>query len=248
MLATWQSLHPDIVIVIAYGKYLPQEILKLAPQGCINVHFSLLPKYRGAAPINWAIINDEGETGVTTMVVTPEMDAGPILKQKKNRILPEDTAEILGKRLASVGAELLLETLADLQDHRLKPIAQNEREVILAPALKKENGLIPWEQQAATLIKLIHGVTPWPGAYTFLDRSGTGVDKERLKIYSAEAVGQGVHKNPGEILAVTSHGLEIACGHGVLLLTEVQPEGKRRMTIRDYVNGHKVTAGMRFVS
>jgi methionyl-tRNA formyltransferase len=243
---SWRDLNLDVIIVIAYGKFLPQSILDLTPHGCINVHFSLLPKYRGAAPINWAIMNNDGVTGVTTMLITPKMDAGPILKQQDTPILPEDTTTILGHRLANMGAGLLRETLSDLLAGKLKPHKQNESDVVLAPQLKKEDGLINWNQSASLIVKHILGTTPWPGAYTFLHHQEGDVDKTRLKVYSSEAVGQGTHENPGTILNITPHGLEVACTHGVILLTEVQPEGKRRMSTIDYVNGHQVKIGMRF--
>ena len=260
-LQTLRTMAPDVIVVAAYGKFIPQVILDLPPKGCINVHPSLLPKYRGAAPINWAIINNDSETGVTTMIVTPKMDAGPLLKQRKTPILPEDTTEILGNRLANIGAELLIETLDELSAGRLHPTPQDESQVILAPPLKKEDGHIDWKKSAPLIIKHIYGMTPWPGAFSFL-AGREGVDKIRLKIYSAfrvsgasempkpregtQAVGHKSSNTPGQILNLLPHGIEVASGQGAIILTEVQPEGKRRMDARDFLNGHPVTIGMRF--
>lgn len=246
LLESWKELGADVIVVVAYGKFLPQSLLDLPPKSCINVHFSLLPKYRGAAPVNWAIINNDEETGVTTMFMTLKMDAGPILKQRKAKILSEDTTDILGKRLANIGAELLMETIEDLDAGKLKPTEQNEAEVTLAPQLKKENGLIDWNKKAELIVKHIYGVTPWPGAFAYLESQASGVDKVRLKVYSPYALNRKTDDSPGTIVNLTPDGMEVAGHYDVVVITEVQPEGKRRMTAVDFVNGHKIQVGMRF--
>lgn len=233
-----KDLAPDLIVVVAYGRILPLEILNLPPLKCINVHFSLLPKYRGAAPLQWALINGEEETGVTTFSIVEEMDAGPILMQKKVVIEPEDNAGILGNRLAVTGAQLLLETLEGLKSHSLDPVPQNERLATAAPPLKKENGRIDWSRKARTIFNQIRGMNPWPGAYTTLNG-------KLLKIYRAEATAGKKGLQPGEAVPADAERLEITCGQGALLLKEVQWEGGRKMGTADFLKGHPVPAGSR---
>lgn len=231
-----KNLRPDVIAVVAYGRILPKEILDLPPLKCVNVHFSLLPKYRGAAPVQWALINGEEETGVTTLFLVEKLDAGPVLLHRKMIIEPEDTAEILGRRLSNVGAQLLLETLEGLSSGDLDPVPQKETQVTLAPPLKKEDGLIDWERKAGALWHQIRGVTPWPGAYTFWRG-------KRLKIHQVRKIAAKRQAKPGEVLDATPEGLEIACGQGALLLKEVQLEGGKRMEIETFLKGHDLKTG-----
>ncbi len=231
-----KNLKPDVVIVVAYGRLLPKEFLEIPPRGCINVHFSLLPKYRGAAPMQRALMNAEEETGVTTFLIVEKLDAGPILMQKKVAIHEEDTTELLGKRLTVVGTQLIQETLAGLRSGDLKPMPQNDREVTLAPPLVKEDGLVKWNEKARYVGGQIRGVTPWPGAYTFWNG-------KRLKIHRAEILEGKRSVEPGTIMEVTEEGIEVACSNGALILTELQLEGSRRLPVKDFLKGHPMAVG-----
>lgn len=235
-LARLKGFEPDLIVVTAYGKILPPEILGLPPRRCLNLHFSLLPRYRGAAPVQWALINGESETGVTTLLMTAKVDAGPILLQKKTLIEPEDNAEILGHRLSVAGAELLAETIESLKSDRLDPIPQDERVTTLAPPLKKEDGRIDWTRKAKPILCQIRGMTPWPGTFTSLD-------KKILKIYSAEVIPEKKSAPPGTITAARPTGLDVACGWGLLRLKEVQLEGGKRMEAAEFLRGHPIPVG-----
>lgn len=235
-LKTLQELSPDLVVVVAYGRILPNEILTLPPKRCLNLHFSLLPKYRGAAPVQWALINGEEETGVTTFQIVEKLDAGPIYLQKKVLIEPEDNAEILGHRLAVAGADLLVETVDRVAEGRIEPTPQNDHAATPAPPLKKEDGRIDWSRKAKTIWGQIRGTTPWPGAFTFLDN-------KLLKVYSASVLPRKKEASPGEVLTAVPGGLEIACGQGALLLKEVQIEGKKRMKTTEFLKGHPIEPG-----
>lgn len=228
--ALFASHKADVAVVVAYGRILPPEFLSAPRLGCINVHFSLLPLYRGAAPVNWAIVNGETTTGVTTMFVAPELDSGPILLQQRAEIGASETAPELMSRLAPMGADLLSETLTRLNE--ISPIPQDDARATFAPILKKENGLIDWTREAASIERAIRGFQPWPNAYTHQQ-------SHRLIIWEADvAYGDFDVFEPGDVLAAKGDNLIIQCG-GVsqLLLIEVQPEGKRRMSARDYLNG-----------
>ena len=176
-----KDLHPDIIVVIAYGKILPKAVLDIPPKGCINVHASLLPKYRGAAPINWAIINGEKETGVTTMLMDEGMDTGDILLTERISIKPEDTTADIHDRLKHVGATLLVETIKGVQSRTLRPIPQAHAQATYAPMLKKEDGRIDWGMGPQEIINLIRGLNPWPGAYTRWEGM-------QIKIFKAEVI------------------------------------------------------------
>lgn len=224
------SHNADVAVVVAYGKILPQEFL-LAPQlGCVNVHFSLLPKYRGAAPVNWAIVRGEDETGVTTMRIVQELDAGPILLQKATTIGEAETAPQVLTRLAEVGADLISETLEHLTQIEAKP--QIDSEATFAPILKREDGLIDWSSDAFAIERRVRGFQPWPNAYTEF-RS------QRLIIWAAtvEWIEQ-LRFPPGQIIDAGRDRLIVACGEGTALrLIEVQPQDSRRMNARDFLNG-----------
>jgi methionyl-tRNA formyltransferase len=231
----FSDLKMDLVVVVAYGKLIPSEILCLPKFECINVHASLLPKYRGAAPINWAIVNGEEKTGVTTMKVSEKMDAGDILLQEEVKIGPAETAADLHDRLAAAGSRLLIQTIEGLENKTIKPRPQDDSMATYAPMLKKEDGLIDWKKSAVEIFNLIRGMQPWPAAYTHLGA-------KMLKIYEARASGEKSGELPGTV--VKSNGdLAVATGEGTLYLKDVQLEGKKRMTIDAFLRGHKIKTG-----
>jgi len=229
----------DVAVVVAYGRILPDEFLRAPRRGCINVHFSLLPLYRGAAPANWAIVNGESQTGVTTMFIEPTLDTGPILLQHKTPIGETETAPELMQRLAEIGAELLGETLARLND--LTPRPQHDRDATFAPVLKKEDGLINWSQSAFDIERRIRGFQPWPNAYTKFD-------SKNLILWEAQpaiSVTSGIVN--GEVILAQKDELVVQCGRKTALrVLEVQLEGRRRMAARDFINGMRLKVGDRF--
>ena len=237
-LATLSSWKPDYIAVAAFGRILPPAILSLPPLGCINVHGSLLPKYRGAGPIQWALINGETETGITTMLMDEGMDTGAVLLQETMTINPEDTAGSLSVRLAELGGQLLVKTLAKLGAGTLIPRAQDHSQATLAPLLKKEDGIIDWTMPATAIANRIRGLDPWPGAYTV-------AKTERWTIYRAVALDEPVRGVPGEVTAVQKDAIHVATGQGVLAIYEVQAAGGRRMPVAQYLTGHPIGAGMR---
>ena len=228
----FQTLNADAAIVVAYGRILPERWLTAFRLGAINVHFSLLPKYRGAAPVNWAIANGEDETGVTTMQMDAGLDTGDILVQRSTPITPEENAVDLMGRLSTVGAEVLIETLSTLRD--LQPQPQDHSAATFAPMMKKEDGLIDWSRPAVEIANRVRGFQPFPTSFTY--ERGT-----RLTIWSASA-GEGSGR-PGEVMAAAGDELAIGCGDGILRVSEIQPEGKRRLPVRDYLNGAKIAVG-----
>jgi methionyl-tRNA formyltransferase len=229
---------PDLIVVIAYGRILPRQILELAPHGCLNVHYSLLPKYRGAAPVPWTIIGGEEKSGVTTMRLVEKMDAGPIFLQREISVAPNDTTASLQAKLAPVGAELLVETIAELKAGNLTPQAQDESKVTYAPVLKKEDGLIDWNLPAVSIERRVRGFNPWPSAYTYLAGN-------LLKIHRARVIEMAEKAAPGEVLKADKEGLWIATGAGALSLEEVQLENRKKMTAREFLNGTRVEKGAR---
>ncbi len=233
---TLRDLNTNLVIVVAYGQILPPEIIHMPDMGCINLHASLLPKYRGAAPINWAIINGEKRTGVTTMLMDEGMDTGPILLQQEVEIKEDDTAGSLSEILAEEGASLLIKTLDMLKKGNIKPMPQSG-EVSYAPSLKKSDGLINWSIPAQRLYDFIRGVTPWPGAYTFFG-------KERIRVIKTIPVdGEG---KPGVIEKIKKDELLVGASTGLLSILELQPEGKSVMDIKSFLQGRRLEKGMGF--
>jgi methionyl-tRNA formyltransferase len=230
------ALEPEVIVVAAYGKILPPDVLAIPPKGCINGHASLLPKYRGAAPIQWAIINGERETGVTIILMDEEMDHGPILVQRSAPIAPGETAGELHDRLAAQVADALLEALEGLEAGTISPVPQDHSQATFAPLLAKEDGRLDWSEPAETLVNRVRGVTPWPGATTTLD--GTPLKVWRATVGAKEASGR-----PGEVVAVGDDGLSVACGRGAVLLEEVQVAGKRRMDASSFLRGYQVALG-----
>jgi methionyl-tRNA formyltransferase len=231
------ALRPDVIAVVAYGKIIPPAILKLPRLGCINVHGSLLPKYRGAAPIQRAIINGERRTGVTTMLMDEGLDTGEILLQEETEITDGDDAQTLGARLSRVGASLLVRTIKDLRDNLIRPIPQ-EGEASYAPPLKKEEGRIDWSQPARRIFDLVRGTYPWPGAYTSLNG-------ERITIIRARAIPSDSCCSSG-MIEKAGEQLQVCTGTGILSITELKPEGKKAMTAGAFVNGRRLGKGMRF--
>jgi methionyl-tRNA formyltransferase len=228
------SHDADVAVVVAYGKILPDEFLNAPKQGCVNVHFSLLPKYRGAAPVNWAIVNGEQQTGVTTMGIVEELDAGPILLQKSTSIGESETAPELLKRLADLGAELISATLRSLD--QIEPRAQLESEASLAPMLKREDGLIDWSLDAFAIERRIRGFQPWPNAYSF-------IKSRRVILWKAEPA-RVITLNipPAQVISADGNALTVTCGDKTkLAILELQSAGARRMSARDFLNGIRVT-------
>jgi methionyl-tRNA formyltransferase len=228
------ALNPDAIIIVGYGRIIPQWMLNLPPLGNINLHASLLPKYRGAAPIQWAIANGETVTGVTTMRIDAGLDTGDILLQRELAIAPEDTAETLSPRLALIGADLVVETLRSLQSGNLRPRPQDNSQASLAPILKKEDGLVDFSRSAADIFNRVRGFQPWPGAYTKF----RGKNLQILKARTAP-----VALLPAE-LHVQSDQLLVGCSHNSSLeLLEIQLEGKKRSSAADFVRGYHPRAG-----
>jgi methionyl-tRNA formyltransferase len=234
----FESLAPDVAIIVAYGRIIPEWILKIPKYGFINVHFSLLPAYRGAAPINWAIVNGEKQTGITTMQLVPELDAGDILLQQATEISDLETAEELGKRLSFLGAELLSQTLDKLLS--ITPQKQEHEKATFAPILKREDGKIDWQEMTAQEVALrVRGFQPWPGAYTLL--KGT-----RLIIWQAKVkeVNLSGNNQPGTIVQADKNGIVVACNQSTALtILELQLEGRKRLQVRDFLNGVSLQVG-----
>ena len=235
-----RQLRADLLVVVAYGQILPQAALDLAPRGAVNVHASLLPLYRGAAPIQWAIVRGERETGVTTMLLDSGLDTGPTLLSQSTPIGPHETAPALEARLARLGAPLLLATLAGLEAGSLRPAAQDHARATLAPILRKEDGRIDWTLPAEEVSRRVRGFDPWPGTWTTL--AGRS-----LKVIEAEAGPDSGSDEPGRVLGVRSDGLRVACGGGTtLIVRKVQPESRRVMEAAAFAAGSHLLPGMRF--
>ena len=231
-----KGLEPELIAVAAYGKILPLEILELPRLGCINVHSSLLPKYRGAAPINWAILNGEDETGVTIMVMAEGMDTGDILAQRATPIPMEENAAQLFERLAQMGAELLVETVAQIGAGAVTPVPQDESGSSHAPMLSRELSPMNWEKTARQLHDQVRGLYPWPAATAVVD----GV---RCKILRTVLAGEAGKVAPGTVLQAGKKGLRVACGDGALEILELQPDGKKAMAASAFLMGHPIRTG-----
>lgn len=223
-----RSLRPDVIVVVAFGQILPKALLDIPAQGCINVHASLLPRYRGAAPLNWCIINGEQETGVTTMLMDPGLDTGPMLLRRATGIDENEDIVSLHDRMSLMGAQLLAETLDGVKAGSITPQQQDDSLTCYAPMLKKEDGLINWYRDARTIHNQVRGMSVWPGAYTFLDG-------EMLKIYRTR-VGQGTGL-PGSVLRAERGVLEVACLNGSIFIEELQLAGKKRLDSASFLAG-----------
>lgn len=227
-----RALAPEAMVVVGYGRIIPQSVIDLAPLGIINVHASLLPKYRGAGPIQWAIINGEQRTGVTTMRIDAGLDTGEMLLKAETEIGPEENAVELGQRLAPMGAELLVRTLEGLAAGRITGEKQDDAQATYAPLLKKEDGAIDWSRPAREIHNRVRGLQPWPGAYTTF----RGLKLHAWRTRPVDAWGQ---RSPGAVLGVRP--LLVQCGLGSLELLEVQMEGRRRVMAGDFTNGQRLT-------
>ena len=235
------AIAPDAIIVVGYGRIIPQWMIDLPRLGNLNLHASLLPKYRGAAPIQWAIACGETVTGVTTMRIDAGLDTGDILMERELPILPDDTSETLAPKLADIGAELMIETLRGLETGHVRPVPQNHSLASLAPILKKEDGRMDFDRPASELLNRLRGFRPWPGAFA-LFRS------KSLHVHSAQTAENNGGLMTGAISAEGSRFL-VGCGRGTALeLTEIQMEGKRRMTAREFINGYRPQSGERLGS
>jgi len=232
---------PDLIVVAAYGHILPPSVLELPRFNCLNVHASLLPKYRGAAPIQWAILNDDAETGVTIMKVDTGMDTGDILTQRHTPIQPTDDSDALHDRLAQMGADLLIETIPDYIAGKIAPRPQPQEGASYAPKIKKEDGRVDWTQPARAVWNRVRAFTPWPGAFT---HSGEKAAPHLFKIWQAEVV-EDAAGQPGEILKADKAGIVVGCGQGGLRILQLQLEGGRRMSAQEFIAGHELRPGQR---
>ena len=234
VLETLAAYQPELIVVVAYGKLLPKALIDLPPKGCINVHSSLLPKYRGAAPINWAVINGEAETGVTIMDIAEALDAGDIISQAATPIDPYEPVETLHDRLAVMGAELLSRTVVSIADGTARRIPQEDSQSTYAPMLSRELSPIDWSRSAREIHNQIRGLTPWPA--TTMELSGS-----TFKVYAAEETGETTGKPAGTLVGTDKRGICMACGDGkVLRVLELQAPGKKRMKAPDYLRGHPI--------
>lgn len=233
-----QDLEADVVVVVAFGQILPPEILSMKRYGCINVHASLLPKYRGAAPIQWAVINGETESGVTTMQMDAGLDTGDMLLKAVVPLSAKETAGSLFVKLKEAGAELLLKTLDGLASGTITPQKQGETPTAYAKMLKKEMGLIDWTKDAVVIERLIRGLNPWPSAYTKLDG-------KTLKIWAADVIPKESGKAPGSIIEAAKDRILVQTGNGLLAIKNLQLEGKKRMDADAFLRGFPLKEGIR---
>jgi methionyl-tRNA formyltransferase len=238
-----RALKPDLMVVVAYGQILPQALLDVPTHGCLNVHTSLLPKYRGAAPIQWAIADGEPETGVTIMKMDAGLDTGPILSTRRTPILATDDSQILHDRLAQLGAELLVEMIPGYVAGKISPQPQSATGSTYAAKIKKEDGRIDWNSPAQKIWNRLRAFTPWPGAFTFLQ---TETKPQLLKIWKAEPLEKS--GGAGEVIAADKSGIVVGCGAGALRILELQREGGKRLGAEQFLIGHPLKAGQRFVS
>ena len=231
--------RPDIIVVVAFGQILNENFLKIPRQFCINLHSSLLPKYRGAAPIHRAILNGDIKSGVTTMIMDKGMDTGDILLMQETPINQTDNAQTLHDTLSEMGGTLVLETIKRLEENTLLPVPQDHNQATYATKLKKEEGLICWELSAATLLNQVRGLTPWPGTYTLLN-------KKRLRIIKVQVEKGTINDRPGKVARVSDIGIEVGTGQGRLVINELQLEGKKSMSAKSFLAGNKIKQGTLF--
>ena len=230
-----KELNPELIVVAAYGRVLPEEILNLPPKGCINVHSSLLPKYRGAAPINWAVVNGDAETGVTIMHMAKELDAGDIIGQVVTPIDPDEFVEQVHDRLADLGGKLLVEVVSDIAEGKATRTPQDPERVTYAPMLSRELCPIDWTQSARNIHNKVRGLVPWPATSTDCFTA------EPVKVFNVTETGIKTNKIPGTVVAAGKEGIDIACGDGLVLrILELQAPGSRRMAAADYLRGHPI--------
>ena len=231
-----KEIKPDIAVVVAYGKILPPDVLAVPRLGCVNIHASILPELRGAAPIQWAIARGYTETGVTLMQMDEGMDTGPVWLQRMTPIGDDETAGELGFRLAQMGADLIREGLPLIEDGRLSPIEQDNSLATYAPLLSKADGLIDWSMEAGQIANRVRGFSPWPGTFTTRGR-------KRILITRSAALEEPSESSPGTITSADASGIHISCGTGTLNILAVKPEGKREMVVGEFLTGYKVEVG-----
>lgn len=250
------SLKPDFVVVSAYGKILTEELIKIPHYACVNIHASLLPAYRGAAPINWCLLNGEIFAGISLMQVVLKLDAGPVYCKKSISIDPLDTAGTLTTKLADLGARMLIQSLDPIVSGDLKPVDQDESEATYAPLLKKEDGKIDWQKSAHFIHNQVRAFNPWPGAYTFVDPSTSlginpehrrRVDNKMLKIYHGLVQQEKTDAPCGTIYFISRKGIHVSCGEFGYCLEEVQLEGKKRMPAVEFVRGYRLEIGKKLL-
>ena len=229
----------DIFVVAAFGQILSEEILSMPKYGCVNIHASLLPKYRGAAPIQWAVINGDEESGVTIMQMDAGIDTGDILAQERIKLNPKETGESLFERLSHIGASLLVATLQKIENGAVTPMKQNADESCYAAMLTKESGKIDWRKSNVVLERLIRGLNSWPSAYTCFHG-------KVMKLWDADCVSLKQDKAPGTIVEVNRDSVVVACGQGALKLNEIQLAGKKRMYVKDFLLGYHLSPGELF--
>ena len=233
-----RNLSPELIVVAAYGKILPEAVLQIPLYGCINVHSSLLPAYRGAAPINWAILNGDTRTGVTIMHMAKELDAGDIILQRATDIGEQEDALSLTNRLAALGAEALLQAVSAIAAGTAPRFAQDPERVTYAPMLSKELSPVDWNRPAKAIQRQIRGLYPWPCATT------DAIGGETLKLFASEATGEVTDSAPGTVTDAGKSGIGVACGDGTILrITELQAQGKKRMSAASYLLGHPIEVG-----
>ena len=239
---TLRAWHPDLGVVAAYGRIIPEHLLTIPRFGMINVHASLLPKYRGAAPVHRAVMSGDEHTGVTIMRVVKELDAGGMFAKVTRPIRPDETSDVVETALADMGAELLVTVVDQLASGTAREELQDETQATYAPRLTKEEGLIDWTQGASAIHNRVRGLYPWPHAYTFFNGMRLIVLRSAVATRTAGASAS----SPGTILGTTSEGIHVATGDGELALLEVQPEGRRAMLVHDFLLGHRLTPGEAF--
>ena len=231
---TLEELNPDIIVVVAFGQILPKSILDIPKFGCINVHVSLLPKYRGAAPINWVIINGEEKTGVTTMYMDEGLDTGDIILTEEFNLDDEITAGELHDKMKDIGADVLIETLRQIENGTAPRIPQNHEEFTYAPMMNKALGEIDWSKSAREIHNLVRGVNPWPSAYTIYEGC-------TMKIWKTKVLNETSDKNPGTVINVDKEGIKVSTKDNVILIEEIQMPGKKRVLVSEYIKGNSIS-------
>lgn len=234
-----KGLQLDLIIVVSFGEILTKDVLAIPGLGCINLHASLLPRYRGAGPVSWALLNGENLTGVTTFWLSSKMDSGDIILQREVEVLPSDTRGGLEDRLSYIGAELLKETLIKIKDGTATRIPQDESKATYAPKIKKEDGLIDWSKPASIIHNKIRAMNPWPGAYTYIN----GL---RVEIWDSEVIDQPSDSSSGTVVLLNEAGIGVRTEMGILLIKELQAEGKKRINAVDFVHGYRINEGQVF--
>ncbi|WP_353892168.1 methionyl-tRNA formyltransferase [Proteinivorax hydrogeniformans] len=234
-----KKLSPDVIVVVAYGQIIPKEILQIPPLGCVNVHGSLLPEFRGAAPIHWAVIEGKAFTGITTMLMDEGMDTGDMLIKKKVDINSEDNVATLHDKLSKVGADALIETLEQLKNDKITPIPQDSKEATYAPKITKEICEINWNEESTQIFNKIRGLNPWPGAHTHFNNT-------RIKLYDSAVSSKSFKKECGQVVSADKDGLLVQAKDGAVSLKTVQPQNKKKMDAISFVNGYNIKEGDKF--